>query len=54
MRIFIVFGGKNEFFYRLKKNRESGAKSISSGGLHMHLYSKIWRFAAKIHLQQGL
>jgi hypothetical protein len=23
-------------------------------GLHMDLYSKIWRFAAKIHLQQGL
>jgi hypothetical protein len=29
-------------------------KSISSGGLHMGLYSKIWRFGAKIHLQQGL
>jgi hypothetical protein len=25
-----------------------------SGGLHMSLYSKIWRFGAKIHLQQGL
>jgi hypothetical protein len=30
------------------------AKSISSGGLHMSLYSKIWRFGAKIHLQQSL
>jgi hypothetical protein len=30
------------------------AKSIYSKGLHMSLYSKIWRFGAKIHLQQGL
>jgi hypothetical protein len=29
-------------------------KSNSSGDLHMGLYSKIWMFGAKIHLQQDL
>jgi hypothetical protein len=45
---------KMYFIYSAQCTKAIRSKSISSGGLHMDLYSKIWRFGAKIHLQQGL
>jgi hypothetical protein len=38
----------------VESGNNRNTESIFSGGLHMSLYSKIWRFGVKIHLQQGL
>jgi hypothetical protein len=53
MDIYTVTAGKRRYEIATKC-MAYWPKSISSGGLHMSLYSKIWRFGAKIHLQQGL